>query len=121
MHYRDILADALKITTQRHKEYGDALPSFVRAANIWSTFRGQKMTAFDVAACLMAVKMSRLSHQPTHQDSWIDLAAYVAFCAQFAGPHTSDFDDVVRAQAQTDMEEQIREMTQQLVKKDDEK
>jgi len=117
MHYRDVLSDALKITTQRGEEYGDALPSFMRAANIWSIWRGQKMTAFDVAACLMAVKMSRLSHQPTHQDSWIDLAAYVAFCAQFAGPHTSDFDAIVKAQAQTDMEEQLRAIAEDMQKK----
>jgi hypothetical protein len=120
MHYRDVLADALKITTQRGQEYGDSRPSFVRAANIWSIWRGQKMTAFDVAACLMAVKMSRLAHQPTHQDSWIDLAAYVAFCAQFAGPHTSDFDDVVRAQVQADMEEGLRDLAKSAVQKESE-
>lgn len=107
MHYREVLKTALSITVQRGEEYGDALPSFVRAANISSAILGRKLTAFDIAVVMMSVKMSRLSHQRGHEDSWIDLAAYVAFAAQFSGPSTSDFNEIISAQVQADLENQI--------------
>lgn len=110
MHYRDVLKSALSITIQRGEEYGDALPSFVRAANISSAVLGTKLTAFDIAVVMMSVKMSRLSHQRGHEDSWIDLAAYVAFAAQFSGPSTSDFNEIVSAQVQTDIENQLKDI-----------
>ena len=109
MHYRDVLKNALSITVQRGEEYGDALPSFVRAANIASAILGTKLTAFDIAVVMMSIKMSRLSHQRGHEDSWIDLAAYVGFAAQFSGPQTSDFNHIVLAQVQADMENQLQE------------
>lgn len=110
MNHQDILSTAKATISQRGQEYGDALPSFVRAANIASAILDKKMTAFDIAVVMMAVKMSRLSHQRGHEDSWIDLAAYVAFAAQFSAPSTSDYKDIVLAQVQTDMESQLRDI-----------
>lgn len=114
MHYREVLKSALSITVQRGEEYGDALPSFVRAANIASAILGTKLTAFDIAVVMMAIKMSRLSHQRGHEDSWIDLAAYVAFAAQFSAPSTSDYNDIVLAQVQTDMEDKLRSIAEEM-------
>ncbi len=111
MHHQDLLSAAKATISQRGQEYGDALPSFVRAANIASAILNRKVTAFDVSVVMMAVKMSRLANQREHEDSWVDLAAYVAFAAQFAAPHTSDFDAVVNAQVEADLEAIAREMS----------
>jgi hypothetical protein len=116
MNHQDILSTAKATISQRGQEYGDALPSFVRAANIASAILDRKLTAFDISVVMMAVKMSRLSHQRTHEDSWVDLAAYVAFAAQFAGPATSDFNDIVKAQIQTDMEQQLKVIAEDMQK-----
>lgn len=112
MNHQDILSTAKATISQRGQEYGDALPSFVRAANIASAILDRKLTAFDIAVVMMAVKMSRLSHQRGHEDSWIDLAAYVAFAAQFSAPSTSDYNEIVLAQVQTDMEDKLRSIAE---------
>lgn len=108
MHHLDVLATAQSTISQRGKEYGDALPSFVRAGNIASAILDKKLTAFDIAVVMMAVKMSRLSHQRGHEDSWVDLAAYVAFAAQFAAPSTSDFNEIVTATVEADITDIVR-------------
>ena len=117
MNHQDILSTAKATISQRGQEYGDALPSFVRAANIASAILDRKLTAFDIAVVMMAVKMSRLSHQRGHEDSWVDLAAYVAFAAQFSAPTTSDFDAVVTAQVEADLEAIARDMSSAAAKK----
>lgn len=108
MHHLDVLATAQSTISQRGKEYGDAVPSFVRAANIASAILDKKFTAYDIAVVMMSVKMSRLCHQRGHEDSWVDLAAYVAFAAQFSAPHTSDFNDIVNATVENDIANIVR-------------
>lgn len=109
MNSIDVLATAVATIQQRNSEYGDLLPSFIRAASIASAILDKKLTAFDVAVIMMAVKMARLAHNREHQDSWIDLTAYTAFAAQFAGPHTSDFQDIVAATVEAELMKQMNE------------
>lgn len=100
MHYQDVLATAINTIHARGRDYGDVLPSFVRAASIASALLDRKITAFDIAAVMIAVKMSRIAQNKEHEDSWVDLVAYTSFAAQFAAPHSSDFSDIVAAQAE---------------------
>ena len=109
MNHRDILNSAITTIGQRGQEYGDVLPSFVRAANIASSVLDRKITAFDVAAIMVAVKLSRLANNREHTDSWVDLVAYTAFAAQFAAPHSSDFSDIVVAQAEAILSKELGE------------
>lgn len=103
MHHSEILRTALETIKVRGEEYGDVLPSFARAASIAGNILDRKMTAFDVAVVMVAVKLSRLANKKEHQDSWVDLCAYVSFAAQFSSPHTSDFMDIVLAQVEEDV------------------
>ena len=109
MNHRDILNTAITTISQRGQEYGDVLPSFVRAANIASSVLDRKVTAFDVAAIMVAVKMSRLANNREPTDSWVDLVAFTAFAAQFAAPHSSDFTDIVVAQAEAILSKELGE------------
>lgn len=110
MHHQDVLSTAKSTISQRGQEYGDVMPSFVRAANIAGNILNRRMTSFEVAVVMMAVKMSRLANQRDHEDSWVDLCAYVAFAAQFAAPHTSDFQEVANATVEADITEIVRGM-----------
>lgn len=109
MHNRDILNSALTTISQRGNEYGDIRPNFVRAATIASCMLDKKLTAFDIAVVMMAIKMARLTHNREHEDSWVDLTAYTAFAGQFAAPHTSDFDDVITATVEAELTRQMKE------------
>jgi Domain of unknown function (DUF6378) len=109
MHHLNVLNSAVTTISQRGNEYGDIHPNFVRAATIASCLLDKKLTAFDVAAVMMAVKMARLTHNRDHEDSWVDLTAYTAFAAQFAAPHTSDFNDVITASVEAELTRQMKE------------
>jgi hypothetical protein len=109
MHHLNVLNSAVTTISQRGNEYGDIHPNFVRAATIASCLLDKKLTAFDVAAVMMAVKMARLTHNREHEDSWVDLTAYTAFAAQFAAPHTSDFNDVITASVEAELTRQMKE------------
>ena len=109
MHHLNVLNSAVTTISNRGNEYGDIHPNFVRAATIASCLLDKKLTAFDVAAVMMAVKMARLTHNREHEDSWVDLTAYTAFAAQFAAPHTSDFNDVITASVEAELTRQMKE------------
>jgi hypothetical protein len=69
----------------RAKDYGDATESFTRLGMMWTAILGQPVTAAQVAMCLAALKLSRLSQTPNHRDSWVDLAGYAALGAEVSG------------------------------------
>ena len=72
------------ISNDRAEEYGDAMESFERTANFWSLYLGHPVTANDVANMMILIKTSRLSHQPTHLDSLVDIAGYAALAVELA-------------------------------------
>ena len=72
------------ISNDRAEEYGDAMESFERTAKFWSLYLGHPVTANDVANMMILIKTSRLSHQPTHLDSLVDIAGYAALAVELA-------------------------------------
>lgn len=71
------LRECANIFEQRAKEYGAIDDSFTRAAIFASLLTGLDLTASHVARVLLAVKLSRLSHQPEHDDSLLDASVYL--------------------------------------------
>lgn len=71
---------------QRNKSYGEPDEDFQRIARIASAmgFRftsdgsNRELTGADVALFMIALKTSRLTWSPGHQDSWTDIAGYAA-------------------------------------------
>ena len=81
---------AESITHDRQGDYGDPRASFDRIALMWSAITGADISAHQVAHMMIALKLSRLQHQPTHLDSLIDIVGY-ARCAVLVGPgHSPD-------------------------------
>jgi hypothetical protein len=72
----DALRECADVFEQRAQEYGDITSSFERAASVATKLCGEAISPADVVRVLIAVKLSRLSHQPTHADSMIDLSVY---------------------------------------------
>lgn len=119
---KQILSTSIDIIGSRAEEYGDASQSFSRASTIASTMLDKTITAYDVSIVLMAVKMARIAQNKTHIDSYVDLAAYTAFAAQFSNAKATDAVEANRLQITSlkltdEMTSQIDEQVANLVKR----
>lgn len=81
----DVLQEARKITAaDRNSSYGEPEDNFQNIADIWNAqgYRSgpalELLTATDVALMMAGLKLARLKHNPTHRDSWVDMAGYAA-------------------------------------------
>ena len=82
----DVLKEAADlIGGDRAQTYGDATASFARVGIIWGALLDQEpLTAAEVALCMTALKMVRLTGTSDHRDSWVDAAGYIALGAEAA-------------------------------------
>lgn len=95
----DVLNLALEAVADRGLNYGSPEDNFSRIARLWNTHlvnagllpvevlgdADKGVTAADVAAMMVLMKVARLENQPRHLDSWIDIAGYAACGAVAAG------------------------------------
>jgi nucleoside 2-deoxyribosyltransferase len=71
-----ILDEAKRITAgDRQNDYGPPDQDFARTAAMWSQLLGVDVEARHVALCMIALKMSRETHQ-RKRDNWVDIAGY---------------------------------------------
>jgi hypothetical protein len=73
-----LLQHVAGIIGQRGGLYGDAATSMAAVAARWSITLGHPVTPAQVVLCLVDLKLTRLAHNPKHQDSVCDLAGYAA-------------------------------------------
>ena len=73
------------INGDRARNYGDAATNFQRIADLWTPILGVTVTSEQVALCLTQLKIARLIQSPTHEDSWVDAAGYIALGGEIAG------------------------------------
>ena len=66
------------INGPRAKEYGPARKNHERIAKIWSIILEQDITPEQVVACMVGLKLARLSEDMTKDDSWVDIIGYAA-------------------------------------------
>lgn len=79
---KDILEEADElINGDRAASYGEANASFQRIADLWTPLLGKKITALDVARCMIAMKLSR-SLTSKKRDNWVDVAGYASLASQ---------------------------------------
>ena len=66
----------------REAQYGPATANFLHVAEMWSAILGITVTTERVMLCMAGLKMARLIYNPSHVDSWADLAGYAALGAE---------------------------------------
>lgn len=72
----DVLEEALRITKgDRNASYGPPDQDFKRTAAMWSAIKGVPFEAREVAMFMVALKLSRETHQ-RKRDNWVDIAGY---------------------------------------------
>jgi hypothetical protein len=81
----DILSAASACVTQdRNNTYGPPEDSFGVIAAYWSTYLGVPLEAAQVGTLLALMKIARLQHNPSHADSYVDGAGYLACAGEIA-------------------------------------
>ncbi|MDG4601839.1 MAG: DUF6378 domain-containing protein [Defluviicoccus sp.] len=73
-----LLQHAVGVIENRERIYGPAAESFEAVAARWSLVLGITVNPAQVALCLIDLKLARLTRDPTHLDSIVDIAGYAA-------------------------------------------
>jgi hypothetical protein len=79
LHQADVLVNG-----PRAQEYGSPKVNFGMVAHLWEPIFGVKVTPVQVAIAMSQLKVARLIQSPTHEDSWIDAAGYIALGGELA-------------------------------------
>ena len=86
-----VLSEAERcVCGQREQDYGTPDDSFQKIAALWTAYLSQNsivdtvFSAYDVAVMMALLKISRISENPQHMDSWVDLAGYAACGGEIA-------------------------------------
>jgi hypothetical protein len=79
-----LLEQAASVVRARRHTDGQPRDLFERVAVRWSQVLGVRVTARQVAVCLIDVKVARLAHDPRHLDSITDIAGYAAILAELS-------------------------------------
>ena len=78
----DYIKKAIELVEgQRQEDYGDKITNHQNIANLWSSYLDKKISAHDVAICMLLVKVARLKNKKTH-DCYIDMAGYAAIAGE---------------------------------------
>ena len=70
------LKHVAQVIAERSVQYGDAAPNMSAIAARWSATLGREVTPAQVVLCLLDLKLARLAHDPTHEDSAVDVCGY---------------------------------------------
>jgi Domain of unknown function (DUF6378) len=73
-----LLQHAAGVIEHREQIYGPPEENFTAIAARWSLVLGTMVTPAQVALCLMDLKLARLTRDPSHLDSIVDVAGYAA-------------------------------------------
>lgn len=77
MNAGDFLIEAKAIIQDRGMDYGHPTDNMQRTARLWSAYLEMPITDYQVANCMVLVKLAR-SMESGKVDTYIDLAAYAA-------------------------------------------
>jgi hypothetical protein len=78
MNGPELLEHAAGLINRRRREYGEPIEVFEAVARRWSLVFGIDVTAAQVVIAMLDLKLVRLSRDPRHLDSQVDLAGYAA-------------------------------------------
>ena len=82
-----VLREAEKcVCGHREQDYGTPEDSFQKIGNFWTAYLNYaaKIDAEDVSSMMALLKIARISENPQHMDSWVDLAGYASCGGEIA-------------------------------------
>ncbi len=79
-----LLQHAAGVIEHREGIYGPPQELFTQIARRWSLVLGMDVTPVQVALCLIDLKLARLTRNPSHLDSVVDVAGYAAILSEVA-------------------------------------
>jgi Domain of unknown function (DUF6378) len=82
MRAEHLLQQAASIVDRRRRTYGQPTELFEQVARRWSLVLGVNITPAQAMLCLVDLKVARLTHDPGHLDSIIDIAGYAGCLAE---------------------------------------
>jgi Domain of unknown function (DUF6378) len=82
MTAEELLQQAASIVARRRGIYGEPVELFQQVAKRWSLVLGIEVTPAQAMLCLIDLKVARLTHDPRHLDSTIDVAGYAGCLAE---------------------------------------
>jgi hypothetical protein len=90
---QELLQEATRIVTNnRNADYGEPEDAFGLIADYWSLYLGKKygvtLAATDVPLLMALLKLARLTTNPSHHDSQVDVAGYMACLAELGEERT---------------------------------
>ena len=88
----EILRSAEAVANARDIEYGSPNVSMLRIARLWSEYLGYPIDPHEVAICMLLVKVSRISEQAEHKDSYFDIINYATIAGELASMDWDDLD-----------------------------
>jgi hypothetical protein len=84
------LKHVANVIAERSTQYGHATGNMAAIAQRWSATLGRQITPAQVVLCLLDLKLARLAHDPTHEDSAVDVCGYAALLRELT--QTSDLE-----------------------------
>lgn len=85
MNRSTLLNTALTAVTQdRAATHGNPENNFELIASLWGAYLGIPISATDVAAMMILLKIARTASNPRHEDHWVDIAGYAACGGEIA-------------------------------------
>jgi hypothetical protein len=82
MKKEDMLAKSADLLVERGNMYGEVRQNFARIAACAMGMLGRNVTMYEVAVILLAVKLGRMSEDPTYVDSYLDGINYLAIAGE---------------------------------------
>ena len=82
MRAEHLLQQAASIVDRRRRTYGQPTELFEHVARRWSLVLGVNVTPAQAMLCLVDLKVARLTHDPGHLDSIIDIGGYAGCLAE---------------------------------------
>jgi hypothetical protein len=81
------LKHVANVIAERSTQYGDASSNMTAIAARWSATLGREITPAQVVLCLLDLKITRLAHDPGHEDSAVDVCGYAALLRELIESH----------------------------------
>jgi hypothetical protein len=85
MSTRSLLKSAQDILEDRELDYGPSCKSFKKIAKSWSLFLDKEITPQQVAIMMIYFKLARLSYNPDHFDTHVDIIGYTTLLNNIKG------------------------------------